>query len=655
MDISVQPSLPLPVPSIAHLLQFQAVSSPQRIALAAPHQPPITYKQLYDHIGRVGRALRDFGIARNDRVAMIIPNGAEMAGAFLAVAASATSAPLKPDYQASELNFYLTDLEAKALIVSQKLDTPARDVARHLGIPIMNLVSDHYTAAGLFNLHPEDSLVRAHTVESAHQLECATPEDIALVLHTSGTTSRPKLVPLSHANICASARHIGASLKLDSRDCCLNVMPLFHIHGLIAAVLASLYAGGSVVCTPGLRIPEFFAWLADFRPTWYTAVPTIHQAVLAHAPDYADTIRRFPLRLIRSSSAPLPVRVMRDLESVFRAPIIEAYGMTEAAHQIASNPLPPSQQKPGSVGLPAGPEVAILDERGNVLPPGTMGEIAIRGVNVMAGYTHNPAANQVAFVNGWFRTGDQGYIDKDSYLFITGRLKELINRGGEKISPREVDEVLLEHPAVAQAVTFAVPHTTLGEEVAAAIVLQPHLPACEEDIRTFAAARLAYYKVPKRIVFLAEIPKGPTGKLQRIGLAEQLGLHQTALTDGQSSRTIVPPSTPLETMILRIWVDVLRSDVPFGVQDRFVDLGGNSLLAIQIVARLRAELQIEMPLLLFFETPTIVDMAVQITQLLMANSGNDEISQLLGEIEALSDEQAQSLLNESSPSRPPGF
>jgi acyl-CoA synthetase (AMP-forming)/AMP-acid ligase II len=490
-----------------------------RIALAAPERAPLTYARLGQLLKDTRLRLSAHGVGPGDKVAIVLPNGPAMAAVFLSVAACAATAPLNPAYREDEFEFYLSDLEAKALIVETGLDSPARAVAHQRGIPVIELRPDTHGPAGAFELGPPSDTAAAvvHGGWSAGY-------DVALLLHTSGTTSRPKLVPLTHANIIASARNIGRTLALAPTDRCLNIMPLFHIHGLIGAVLSSLAAGGSVYCTPGFNALKFFSWLDDSEASWYSAVPTMHQAILARADRNRDVIARRRLRFIRSSSASLPPPVMAELEAVFGCPVIESYGMTEASHQMTSNLLPPDSRKPGSVGVPAGPEVVVIDETGRPLPPETPGEVVIRGPNVTAGYVANPAANAGAYINGWFRTGDQGVFDRDGFLTITGRLKELINRGGEKVSPREVDDILMSHPAVGQAVTFALPHAKLGEEVAAAIVLREGKTVSEQALKDFAATRLADFKVPRRILFLDEIPKGPTGKLQRIGLAAKLGL-----------------------------------------------------------------------------------------------------------------------------------
>jgi acyl-CoA synthetase (AMP-forming)/AMP-acid ligase II len=486
-------------------------------AVAAAGRPALTHGGLRSLMQRTIERLNTLGIGRGDRVGMVLPNGPEMAAAFVSVAAGATTAPLNPAYREEELSFYLADIGAKAILVWSGEAGPAVAVAGKLGIAVLRLHADAAGGAGGFT-------IEGPHISGSIQGGAAEAGDIALLLHTSGTTSRPKLVPLSHANLAASAANIGATLALSADDRCLNVMPLFHIHGLIAAVLASLAAGGSVFCTPGFNALSFFRWLDEARPTWYTAVPTMHQAILARAGRNAAAIAASPLRFIRSSSASLPPQVMAELETAFGCPVIESYGMTEAAHQMTSNPLPPLPRKAGSVGRAAGPEVAIMADDGRLLPAGDSGEIVIRGANVTAGYENNPEANRSAFAHGWFHTGDQGTMDGEGYVRVTGRLKEIINRGGEKVSPLEVDDVLMDHPAIAQVVTFAMPHEKLGEEVAAAVVLREGASAAERDIRDFCAVRLADFKVPRRIVILDEIPKGATGKLQRIGLAAKLGL-----------------------------------------------------------------------------------------------------------------------------------
>ncbi len=499
-----------------------AIGADDAIALAAPSSKPLTYRRLREQVSETAQALSRFGAGSKDRVAIVLPNGAEMAAAFVAVASHAASAPLNPNYKADEFEFYLSDLGAKLLIVEEGSTSPSIEVAKRLGVKIVALKPEPDRGAGSFTLGGDTS-------EHGAMGEQAGGHDAALVLHTSGTTSRPKIVPLSQRNLCASAWNISQTLRLTQDDRCLAIMPLFHIHGLIATVLASLASGGSVFCAPGFNALRFFTWMAEAKPTWYSAVPTMHQAILTRAGHNEGVIRANPLRFVRSSSASLPRQVLTELEAVFNAPVIESYGMTEACHQMTSNLLHPGARKPGKVGVAAGPEVAIMDHAGNLLPANAPGEVVIRGDNVTAGYEKNPDANAEAFTHGWFHTGDQGVLDEDGYLTITGRLKEIINRGGEKISPAEVDDVLMDHPAVQQALTFALPHAMLGEEVAAAVVLRESFTATERDIRDFCATRLADFKAPRKVVFLNEIPKGATGKLQRIGLAKKLGLTDESI------------------------------------------------------------------------------------------------------------------------------
>jgi acyl-CoA synthetase (AMP-forming)/AMP-acid ligase II len=498
------------------LLERAADDSP---ALGSPGRAALTHGDLRALAAKTRASLNAAGIGRGDRLAIVLPNGPEMAALFVCAATGCATAPLNPAYRAEEFEFYLTDLRAKALVVEAGSTSPAVEVAARLGVPLIELRPDLEAGAGAYTLAPAASL----NGPAAHPGP-AEPGDTSMVLHTSGTTSRPKIVPLSQANLAASAQHIARTLAFTAADRGLNIMPLFHIHGLIAGVLTPLAAGSFVFCTPGFNALKFFAWMDECAPSWYTAVPTMHQAILGRAGKNADVIARHTLRFIRSSSSSMPPQVIAELEAVFGAPLIESYGMTEATHQMASNPLPPAVRKPGSVGIAAGPEVAVMDDAGTLLPRGAIGEIVIRGPNVTAGYESNPKANAEAFTAGWFRTGDQGTIDADGYLSLTGRLKEIINRGGEKVSPREIDEILMDHPAVAQVVCFGMPHPKLGEEVAAAVVLREGAASSERELQAFVGGRAAEFKVPRRILILDEIPKGATGKLQRIGLAAKLGL-----------------------------------------------------------------------------------------------------------------------------------
>lgn len=581
--------------SIGDLLATWTQDSPDAAAILAPGRTSLSFAGLKTQVADTASALRARGIERDDRVAIVVPNGPEAASSFLGVSAAATAAPLNPAYRTEELTFYLTDLNAKALVIAASLDSPARDVAAARGISVIELESRG--AAGAFTF--------GGSFGDGAPIELAGGDDVALVLHTSGTTSRPKQVPLTHANIFASARNIGAALALGTADRCLNVMPLFHIHGLMAAVLSSLTAGGSVVCTPGLKVPQFFDWIAEFHPTWYTAVPTMHHAVLTAGEGHAE-LSQSSLRFIRSSSSALPRQTLMGLEELFNVPVIEAYGMTEAAHQMRSNPLPPRERKHGSVGVMAGPDVAIMDAAGELLAPGAIGEVVIRGPNVTAGYVSNPEANAAAFTNGWFRTGDQGLTDADGYLFLQGRLKELINRGGEKISPVEIDEVLMDHPAVVQALTFALPHPTLGEEVAAAVVLTSSDAVTERALRKFVAGRLAAYKCPRRIIFLETIPKGATGKPQRIGLAARLGVE--VVQSGRPDVGQVAPRNEIEEIVASIWAEVLKAGAPSVTAD-FFDSGGDSIKAAQLVSRICASLAVEFTIENFFNAPSVAEVA----------------------------------------------
>jgi acyl-CoA synthetase (AMP-forming)/AMP-acid ligase II len=600
-----------------------ATRTPGAVAVVAPGRDALTFGELRRHITDVAAALAADGIARRDRVALALPNGPEMATAFLAVTSCATCAPLNPDQTPEEFESVLRGLQPRALIVAADGPSCAGAVARRLAIHVIEIHVDRRAAAGVFALG--GATPHSHTVPTL-----AHADDIALVLCTSGTTSRPKRVPLTHANLYASAMNIAGSLQLTPEDRCLNVLPLFHIHGLVAALLASIAAGGSIACTPGVTRGSFFRWMDELHPTWYTAVPTVHQAIVDGAHTQRDVVRRNPLRFIRSSSAALPMPLETALERCFDAPVIQAYGMTEAAHQIASNPLPPGVRKPKSVGPAAGPDVTVMDEAGRVVETGEIGEIVIRGANVTAGYADDPEANARAFAGGWFHTGDQGFVDADGYVHLTGRLKEMINRGGEKVSPQEVDEVLMEHAAVRQAVTFRVAHPTLGEDVAAAVVLKAGTVATPEEIRAFLFGRLAEFKIPSQVVVVAAVPTGATGKIERVRLATMLA--------ESLKPSFVAPRSDIEVQVAAIFSEVLGI-AEVGVEDNFFAQGGDSLRGFQALARIRAELQVDLSILDLFKGPTAAHVAHEVERA-HASGKALALHQILDEVEGLSDEEA---------------
>jgi acyl-CoA synthetase (AMP-forming)/AMP-acid ligase II len=494
-------------PAPATLFELLGRIPADKIAVVVPEQNiRVTYGRLRSQVQAVAEALAAAGVGRNDRVGMALPNGLPTIVAFLAASVAGIAAPLNPAYKEDEFRFYLEDTDARVLIVPPDGADEARRAA---GDRVLILTSD-MDAAGTVSLSG---------VTGRGSVAAPSVNDTALILHTSGSTGRPKRVPLSHANLSISARNVARSYQLGPDDVSMCVMPLFHVHGLVASTLATLASGGTVVVPAKFSPLSFWRVARDHGATWYSAVPTLHQLLLARAdPASGKPAGAERLRFIRSCSAPLPPQVMHDLEAALGAPVLEAYGMTEAAHQMASNPLPPEARKPGSVGRGTDVRISVMDAGGRHLPPGERGEVVIQGPNVIRGYENNPEANATSFTDGWFRTGDLGLLDADGYLTLVGRIKELINRGGEKISPREIDEVLLTHPAVAEAVCFGVAHPTWGEEVAAAVVLREQ--ATEAELLAFCRDRLADFKRPRQIHITDTIPRTATGKIQRRVVAQ---------------------------------------------------------------------------------------------------------------------------------------
>jgi oxalate---CoA ligase len=579
--------------SIAALLQQHATARANLPAILAPGRLPLTFAGLWEQVQGLVATLQSLGVDHATRVAVVLPNGPEMAVAFLGVAACAACAPLNPVYGASEFRFYLDDSRARVVIVRKGEDGPVRAVANEMGLTVLEIDVGASLQAGRFRMVSE-------SIDSATNLSFSANSDVALVLHTSGTTGRPKLVALSQVDLLNYAAKLSRHLALGPADRCLNVMPLFHSHGLRGALLSSLASGGSVVCSPGFDNRAFFDWVAEFEPTWYTAVPTIHQSIIARGSLYRLRAPKHRFRFVRSTSAALAAATMKAMEEMLLAPVITAYGMTEAS-PIASTALPPGRRANGSVGKPsAGLEVSIMDASGHLLAAGQTGEIVVRGDGVFKGYENNPEANATAFVDGWFRTGDQGRLDDEGYLYVSGRLKELVNRGGEKVSPREVDEALLEHQAVEEAATFAAPHPTLGEDLLAAVVLRAGAEIDGASLRTFLSQRLSPFKVPSQVLLVKELPKGSTGKVQRHRLHELLG-HL-------ARHSFVAPRDDVERQLAEIWQSLLgKSEV--GIDDDFFALGGDSLLAVSAFVDIESRYGKTLHLASLFDAPTIRQLA----------------------------------------------
>jgi acyl-CoA synthetase (AMP-forming)/AMP-acid ligase II len=451
----------------------------------------VTYAELRERVRAMATGLRAAGIGPGSRVAIALPNGLPAIVSFLAASLAGTAAPLNPAYRHDEFSYYLWDTGARLLIADSADD--ARRAAADRGIPAA----------------PSDMAAAGPLPEPASS-------DVALVLHTSGSTGRPKRVPLSHGNLAASIRNIVDTYRLGPEDVSLCLMPLFHVHGLMASTMAALASGGTVVVPARFNPLAFWRLVREYGVTWYSAAPSVHQLILARKSPPERTAMRF----VRSCSAALPPELMARMEERLGVPVLEAYGMTEASHQMASNPLPPAPRKPGSVGPGTGVEIRILDEEGRAMPPGKPGEVCIQGPNVIREYENDAEATARSFFGDWFRTGDQGVLDGEGYLRLTGRLKELINRGGEKISPREIDEILLQHPGVSEAVCFGTPHPTWGEEVAAAVVPREGEAVTEAALAAFCRDRLADFKCPKTIHIVAGLPRTASGKIQRLNVAK---------------------------------------------------------------------------------------------------------------------------------------
>lgn len=574
---------------IYQLIKARAESNPGAIAIEAPGRYPLTYAGLHRYVQTIMMAIHSTGIKSGERVAVVLPDGPEMAITLLGVASAAVCVPLNPAYKQAEFETCYEDLRIRLVVAESGVKTAARQAVLRRKVPVLELPINRDAESDLISARrspmfgparhykfykpPEEDDFNDAAFQAAFR-KLPAADDLAVVMQTTGTTAKSKVVPLTHRNICVSAANIRDSLELTEIDRCLGMLPQFHIGGFVDMLLAPIISGGTTICTAGFETSRFFSYVRQFQPTWFQGVPTMLNELLNHATKNSLPGLNPPLRFIRSVSSPLPPSLMKELESCLKVPVIEIYGMTEAGPLIASNPVPPAIRKPGSVGIASGPDVAIMNNAGEFVSPMETGEVVIRGSNVFSGYENSDESNQMAFHDNWFRSGDLGAFDSDGYLFLKGRIKDMINRGGEKISPHEIDSTLLDHPAVAEAVSFPIPHSALGENVAAVVVCRDEMSVSEGELKQWLSERLTDFKVPQRILFRDRLPRGATGKIRRLGLAEELGLD--------FSVPFVAPRNEVEIAIASIWSALLNVE-QVGIRDDFFELGGHSLLGVEMI------------------------------------------------------------------------
>jgi acyl-CoA synthetase (AMP-forming)/AMP-acid ligase II/thioesterase domain-containing protein/acyl carrier protein len=593
--------------TIADILRRHAQATPDAPAIVSEGQDPLTYGEFAKLLDRIQGRLNSFGFGRGDRIATVGGNDPATSALLTGIWGCAAAVPMNPVLSVGEFAIYLRDLKVQAVAVDAELETAVRGVARGMGIPVFEVERINRNVAGMIDLQSDE------TPREALRPGPSQLEDLAMVLTTSGTTSHSKVVPITQRQLSTKFGRTARAYGLTAADRCLNLMPLFHAHGIFA-LGHELLTGGSFVTLSEFSAGAFFRLLETLEPTWYTGSYTFHMAIHAAAANHAAAIEKSRLRFFRTASGHLDPKVATDLETWFRAPIMTNYGSTEIS-SMCCTPMPPGIRKPGTVGLPAGGEVAIMaPDNAAFLPRGQRGEVVVDSSNDFSGYENDPAANAQCFIGKWFRTGDEGFLDEDGYLTLTGRIKDIINRGGEKITPSEVDKALMGHPDVTTAVTFPVPHATLGEEVAAAVVPAKGAALTDETLTHFLRGRLAPFKVPRRFVIVDEIPKGPTGKFARKDLARAFGLV-TELMAVRSGPADDRSATPLEAQLQRLWAEVLGLR-RVGLHEDFFMLGGDSLQAVDLFLRVEKEIGRRLPRSVLFEAGTVARMAERIEQVL---------------------------------------
>jgi oxalate---CoA ligase len=578
--------------TIHQLLEVQGATHGKHLALTDGQGSSQTYANLLSTVDNLILDLYCAGINPRDRVSIVGPNGIDLAITLLAVSSFAAAIPLNPAYTTKEFESYFSELGAKWLVVFDGYETAALDAAHSLKIGIIRV------SIRMFRVVDEKR--RSFEVASVASISGGA-DDICLVLLTSGSTGRSKKVPLTQRNVLTSAAHICDSLLLTPADKCLCMWEQFHVGGLVDLLLVPLASGGSTLCAGSFNAQRLLELVEKHDITWFQAVPTTLNELVLHLHKRKGQINSQRLRFIRSVAAALSPALMQSIESLFGVPVLQTLGMTEAGPLITTNRLGPGARKAGSVGLPAGPEVKVVGPDGDELPQGAAGKIMIRGENVFGGYEDASEANKELFEDGWFYTGDNGYFDADGFLFLTGRTKEMINRGGEKISPQEIDDALQLHPKIGQAAAFSVKHKTLGEDVGVAVVLRPGQQLSAAEVRVHLAHYLAGFKVPQRVYFLDGMPRDPVGKINRISLAA-LAESNAALAQQKSA------FDDIQQRIARIWASEL--DLPHvGPNESFFEIGGDSLAGMRVLLAIEAEFKHRLSPQVWSSISTVPEMA----------------------------------------------
>jgi acyl-CoA synthetase (AMP-forming)/AMP-acid ligase II/surfactin synthase thioesterase subunit/acyl carrier protein len=582
-------------------LILEGNQNPDSPAIESPGYQPLTYRDLREQIAYVVRSLNARGFRPNDRIAIIMPNGPHAAVATIAVIAGFTAVPLNSQYKEPEYAGFFSSLGIKAVLVQKGAETTAIAVAGSHNIPVIE-AGFSQAKAGLFTLFPEVDVRETDALYAA-------PKDTASLSLTSGTTAKPKIVPITQKRLFLGSQIMTSLLTMNETDKNLHFVPMDTSFGYGTPLWAPLFVGGNLICPRDFVASDFTRLLTTYRPTHYWGGPAHHQAVLQELKKVLpDELANHSLRFIGSGAAAISPAVRHELETMMGIPVIEAYVMSEAFISLNIS------GKKGSVGIPFIPYLEIRDDNDCALPVGQYGEIVVRGELVFGGYENAPVENAESFKDEWFRTGDMGYLDKNGYLFIAGRKKEMINKGGRKITPAEIDTVLMSHPCVRDAMTFRIPEPVLGEDIAA-MVVKTDAQVSEEDLRQYCLNRLIQFKVPRRIFFIEEIPKNALGKPLREEGTKKFGDLATFSDQPEkmTGQEIFPRKTMTEERLLQLWKDVL--DIPNVLPDNdFFLCGGNSLTAIHLLVKIQRTFQVNFPPDTIYRFPTLRQQAVIIAE-----------------------------------------